>query len=348
MNFPRVKELLPQLLMLIVVTGAAQKVPRTYIAHITSGPIQIDGHAWEPSWNNAQWSELFTDIEGVKKPAYDTRFKMLWDKDNLYFFAELQEPHVWGTLKQRDTVIFYNNDFEIFIDPDGDTHNYYEFEINALNTTWDLFLTKPYRNQGKVLNSWNMAGVKTAIDINGTLNNPMDTDKGWNIEIAIPWSEITEASATGKVPADDFWRLNFSRVNWDHDLIGGKYSRKKDPNTGTYLPEYNWVWSAQEVINMHEPERWGYVYFSTIAAGGENGFTIPKDEYIKWQLYSWYRMIRARKEPLSEIALDSVSIWGEMVKPEMEKSAFGWNIWVKSPFTHKVMSVSKDGKYEVH
>jgi hypothetical protein len=99
---------------------------------------------------------------------------------------------------------------------------------------------------------------------------------------------------------------------------------------------------------MHEPERWGYVYFSTLGPGMENGFTIPKDEYIKWQLYSWYRMIRARKEPLSEIAFDSVSIWGESVKPEMEKSAFGWNIWVRSPFTHKVLSVSKDGKYEVH
>ena len=46
---------------------------------------------------------------------------------------------------QHDAVIFHNNDFEVFIDPDGDTHNYYELEINALNTVWDLFITKPYR-----------------------------------------------------------------------------------------------------------------------------------------------------------------------------------------------------------
>ena len=30
----------------------------------------------------------------------------------------------------------------MFIDPDGSTHYYKEFEINALNTTWDLELNK--------------------------------------------------------------------------------------------------------------------------------------------------------------------------------------------------------------
>ncbi|CEN48597.1 hypothetical protein CCAN2_1920045 [Capnocytophaga canimorsus] len=58
------------------------------------------------------------------------------------------KTHTFGaTLKERDTVIFHNNDFEIFLDPDNDSHNYYEFEINALNTVWDLFLTKPYRGK---------------------------------------------------------------------------------------------------------------------------------------------------------------------------------------------------------
>ena len=28
------------------------------------------------------------------------------------------------------------------MDPDGDTHWYKEFEINAINTTWDLELNK--------------------------------------------------------------------------------------------------------------------------------------------------------------------------------------------------------------
>ena len=63
---------------------------------------------------------------------------MLWDDEYFYFAAELIEDQIWATLTERDSVIFYDNDFEIFIDPDGDSHQYYEFEINALNTVWDL------------------------------------------------------------------------------------------------------------------------------------------------------------------------------------------------------------------
>jgi prefoldin subunit 5 len=41
-------------------------------------------------------------------------------------------------LKNYDDIVFYDNDFEVFIDPDNDTHRYYEFEVNALNTMFDF------------------------------------------------------------------------------------------------------------------------------------------------------------------------------------------------------------------
>ena len=64
----------------------------------------------------------FQDIEGDKKPRprFRTRAKMLWDDQFFYVAAELEEPHVWATLTKHDSVIFHDNDFEIFIDPDGD------------------------------------------------------------------------------------------------------------------------------------------------------------------------------------------------------------------------------------
>jgi hypothetical protein len=57
------------------------------------------------------------------------------------------------------------------------------------------------------------------------------------------------------------WRVNFSRVQWRHEVVGGKYRKVKG------LPEDNWVWSPQYAINMHRPETWGYVQFCTAAAG---------------------------------------------------------------------------------
>ena len=106
--------------------------------------IQIDGRVDEAAWKAAPWTDRFVDIQGDvrPRPRFHTQAKMLWDDTYFYVAAVLEEPHVWGTLTMHDSVIFHDNDFEIFIDPDGDNQEYYEIEINALNTEWDLFLKK--------------------------------------------------------------------------------------------------------------------------------------------------------------------------------------------------------------
>ncbi|MFI8377296.1 carbohydrate-binding family 9-like protein [Leeuwenhoekiella sp. NPDC079379] len=340
------------LVFLFCFSGVAQKItPRSYVAHHIEAPLTIDGKGNEGVWQQAEFSEEFIDIEGVKTPKYQTRFKMLWDDDNLYFYAELIEPHIWATLKQRDTVIFYNNDFEIFIDPDGDTHNYYEFEMNSLNTIWDLLLAKPYRESAPVLDSWDIQGLQSAVSINGTLNDPSDIDTSWSVEIAMPWSVLTEASGSNDLPIDKFWRINFSRVNWDHTLENGKYSRKKDAS-GKFLPEYNWVWSPQGVINMHEPEHWGYVYFSAKPPTEKVVFTIPQDEKLRWKLYEIYRKQKTYFSKhntwatrLSDLQAQTFKLESKTITPVLENHTYGWSITVESPFSNAVYSIREDGKY---
>lgn len=327
---------------------AAQEIPRTHIAFKSIDEIKIDGLGNEASWEKAPWSDTFIDIEGKKEPTYKTQMKMLWDDTCLYFFAKLEEPHVWATLKQRDTVVFYNNDFEIFIDPDGDTHNYMEFEMNALNTVWDLFLTKPYRNHGKVLNNWGIKGIETAVHIDGTLNNSSDKDTGWSIEIAIPWEVLKEANTHNNIPVKEFWRFGFSRVNWEFDLIDGRYSRKKNED-GKYHHEYNWVWSPQGVINMHEPEKWGYVYFSEKASGEKDAFEIPKGEFVKWHMYSLFRKLIQAEDDFTKVKNKitgiSKEIHGETILVNFESHTSGWNLTTIDPFSGKKLIIKDDGKF---
>lgn len=326
-----------------ITIGLSQDTPRAYVAHKAIDDFVIDGKADEVSWQEAIWSKMYIDIEGKKEPKYETKMKMVWDQENLYVFAQFSEPHVWANLKQRDTIIFYNNDFEIFIDPDGDTHNYYEFEMNALNTVWDLFLSKPYRNQGTVLGGWDFKGLESAVHVQGTLNDASDIDKGWSVEIAIPWSFTTDPGGTTRVPINEYWRMNFSRVNWEYELIGGKYYRKKDAATKKYLPEYNWVWSPQGVINMHEPEHWGYVYFSSEDVGSTTKFDIPEDEHIKWYLY---KLFREYSKSMNEKVIEEKTILGHVILPKLSKYEYGWTISAKSPFTQKTLSIKEDGKFE--
>ncbi|QGK73253.1 carbohydrate-binding family 9-like protein [Flavobacterium sp. SLB02] len=324
-------------------------LPKTYVASKTTTPIVIDGDDSDTSWSKADWTDLFEDIENNVKPKYETKVKMLWDETNFYILAKIDEPHVWANLKQRDTIIFYNNDFEVFIDPDSDTFNYYELEINALNTAWDLFLSKPYReNDNVVLNDWNIPGLKSAVKIKGTLNNPNDTDQGWVLEMAIPWASYRKSYNEKNVPADQFWRVNFSRVNWQHTVRNGSYQRKKDPD-GKFLPEYNWVWSPMGVINMHEPEKWGYVYFSS--KEGKDSFTIPQDEKVRWELYNLYRaqkqyynQHKTWAKSLVNLTKETITVEGKILKPVLENHTTGYNISVKSPFSNQTLVVRQDGK----
>jgi hypothetical protein len=92
--------------------------------------------------------------------------------------------------------------------------------------------------------------------VDGTLNDPRDRDRGWSVEIAFPWNVLGEYAHKPAPPrAGDEWRVNFSRVEWRHEIVNGKY--RKVPGT----KEDNWVWSPQGVVNMHIPEQWGVVRF---------------------------------------------------------------------------------------
>jgi hypothetical protein len=241
--------------------------PQGYIARHAARPPVIDGRLDDPAWAEADWTGDFRDIEGDRRPRprFRTRAKILWDETHLYIGAQLEEPHVWGKLTAHDSVIFQDPDFEVFIDPDGDTHEYFEFELNALNTGWDLFLPKPYLDGGKARNEWDIPGLRSAVHVDGTINDPRDTDHGWTLEIAFPWAAFrTERGAVRPPMEDDIWRMNFSRVEWRINVKEGGY--EKVPAT----PEDNWVWSPQGVIDMHRPEMWGLVRFSRRAPGRDH------------------------------------------------------------------------------
>ncbi|MCY2964310.1 MAG: carbohydrate-binding family 9-like protein [Planctomycetota bacterium] len=334
--------------------------PKGYVCFRTTAKPTIDGRLDETAWQQAPWTEDFGDIEGDAKPAprFRTRAKMLWDDEFFYVAAELEEPHVWGTLTKHDSVIFQDNDFEVFVDPDGDGHNYGEFEINALNTGWDLRLPIPYKDGGSADDGWEIPGLKTGVAIEGTLNDPSDTDKRWTIELAFPWKVLSALKAKPpeiehSAPRDrEQWRVNFSRVEWKHEIADGKY--RKIPN----MAEDNWVWSPQYTVNMHRPETWGVVQFSTAKAGSrparEVRFTPDPAGQAKYQLTRIYYAQQAHRSRHGEYAdvitkldltrLDDPSLVGEIRLTPLEKS-YRATATIKTPDgTEETWHISHDAR----
>ena len=317
--------------------------PRKYVAYRTPAKLKVDGKLDEAAWNAAAWSEAFVDIQGDAhpRPRFRTRAKMLWDDEYFYVSAEMEEPDVWGTLTERDAIIFRDNDFEIFIDPDGDTHAYGELEVNALGTPWDLLLIKPYRDGGPAIHAWDIAGLQLGIDVRGTLNRPGDRDDGWTVEIAMPWTILRETVRGQKPPqAGDRWRVNFSRVQWQVDVAAGRYVKRFKPGTKDPLPEDNWVWSPQGAVDMHMPERWGYVQFSGLRAGaGTEQFVDDPNERVKWALRRlYYRHKRLRAFPFDDIRVDGMEF-----RPVIQATASLYEITANG-FNGTTVHINQDGR----
>ena len=263
--------------------------PNGYVVYRKTSSIVIDGIPDEAAWQDAPIIDKFQDIsgEGFPLPLYHTSARMLWDDDYLYIAAELEEPNVWAYITQHDEVIFQEHDFEVFLDPDNDAQNYFEMEFNALGTLFDLFLTRPYRTaSGTFVNiAWDAPGVMIATHINGTLNDDSDIDQGWSVELAIPQKAVAHNFEIPLV-AGNYWRLGFSRVEWQTQNVNGKTERKQT-ETGELLPEYNWTCPATGKINMHMPERWNYLYLSDKPTGIDT-FSYPADHNIEKLLWAMF------------------------------------------------------------
>ena len=334
---------------------AIEYAPEHYICYRTETPIVIDGRMDDPMWQRAAETDLFVDIEGDLRPAprFRTRAKMLWDSTYFYIAADMQEPHVWGALTERDAVIYHDNDFEVFIDPDGDTHEYYELEVNALNTQWDLFLVKPYRDGAPAINAWDIQGLRTAVYVDGTVNNPTDIDSGWSIEIAIPWSVLKECAHRDTPPREgDQWRVNFSRVEWRAEAVDGKYVKLVDSATGKNLPEDNWVWSPQGLIAMHYPEMWGIVQFSENLAGTPAvAFSAYPDEEARWAMRRLYYAEREFREKyggfsttVSILGLDGIELEGWQWPPIIKVTESLFEARLDGTDSKKVLIITGDGR----
>ena len=263
------------------------QVPLHYTALKTTEKITIDGKDDETDWSKSQWTEAFTDIVTGKEinARQQAKCKILWDDNFLYLYAKFSESNLWASIHKHDASVFQDNAFEMFIAPGRKTYDYFEFQINAYCTVWDLFMPRPYRNGGSGLSSWDIKGLQKAVYLDGTLNNPDDTDKSWSIELAVPFSSV-HMNGSPNPASGTIWRMNFSRVQWELDTLNGKYFRRKDEATGKLIPEHYSVWSPQGIVNLHYPERWGYVLFSdTLSA---KSFLSAESEKLKLLLWKYY------------------------------------------------------------
>jgi hypothetical protein len=187
-----------------------------YACYNAGQEIVVDGKIDESAWQKAP-EAFFVTMEGAE-PRLMTRFRWLWDEEYLYGAFEVEDDHLWASMKERDAYLWTENVVEFFINADGSSKSYIEIEINPLNTILDLFVLNKYnaRRDIKQLWDWDCDGLKSAVQLNGTLNDSSDQDEGWTFEIAIPFAQVYTAPNHPPKPGDQ-WFVDFCRGEGDED-----------------------------------------------------------------------------------------------------------------------------------
>ncbi len=253
-----------------------------YTAHRVTSPPVINGRLDEDCWQRATRSPRFRDLISGQPAVHDTRAAVLWDDDYLYVGYWVEEPFVEATLTERDALIYENNDVELFVAGQDAS---YEFEINAHGTLYEVFFiweeayaragyhalpqfnrdadgVRPFDGvgfqphpRGRRIGYWNwdFPGLRSAVNIDGTLNNNTDRDWGWTVELALPWrgfEALARPDGRALPPQNgDVWRMDFSRFN--------QYKAAPPAQDSS-----GWAWSPHGVWDSHVPELFVQVMFS--------------------------------------------------------------------------------------
>ena len=166
---------------------------KTYEARRFTGSIRIDGKE-EDTWRTAAIAEGFTQLEPQEGAviSQETRVKLLYDNTSIYILAHLYDTSpdsILHELGNRDEGYNLNTDaFRIGLDPYNQRQEGYVFEVTASGVQ-----SESYANDFTFDAVW-----QSAVQLH---------DKGWTVEVRIPYSAL-------RFPAADKqeWALQFARL----------------------------------------------------------------------------------------------------------------------------------------
>jgi glucose/arabinose dehydrogenase len=179
----------------------------------TDAPPVIDGRGDDAAWKNALPVEKFSQPWAEGKPAAreGTKARLLWDREWIYFLAEMEDSDVSADVREHDGPMWDNDVFEIFLKPSEKHAGYFEFEVNPAEAVLDVFFpTVQSRGDDKQVTR-HPFHAEAKVTIRGTLNDHGDRDTGWSVEGRIPWSDFNPAG--GRPAPGETWRVNLARVN---------------------------------------------------------------------------------------------------------------------------------------
>jgi hypothetical protein len=218
-----------------------------YTCRRVSGPVVVDGDLDKEVWTAAGRTPRFGDARTGSLALLDTRAALLWDEVGLYAAFWLEERDVWTTNAARLAPVWQENAVTLAVAGPG---AYYELSLSPTNRTsehffiwkdayirggrydvteFDLARQRPMvfggdnglphpRGMRWGFLDWHCPGLRTAVQVDGTLNRRDDVDRGWSAELCLPWEGLAQLADEPLPPAaGQLWRIGLARTQMiDH------------------------------------------------------------------------------------------------------------------------------------
>ena len=187
-----------------------------YKCHFADTQIVLDGQIKEPVWAKADIIENFFILGTDRKAPATTVARLLWNHNYLYIAFECQDDDIAPYATGADGPLWNGDVVELFIKPQEQKPEYFEFEFNPAGTIFDAFYTTGRGEPHEIALLWD-SGAKVGYTVNGSANRRDDNDIGYTIEVAIPLSIFNGMITTAPVKGTS-WKFAVCRYDYSKNL----------------------------------------------------------------------------------------------------------------------------------
>jgi hypothetical protein len=235
-------------------------------------------------WKQAEKTRRFVDLVTGEPAPLNTQAAALWDDRALYVAYWIDEPDVRASLTERDSLIWFDNDVELFFDGED---CYYEFEINAFNTVYEVFFVyqdalkkgsrfdrlgfdlysrdvdvlcgfqdpgrfkKDPRGRRWAFMDFDFPGLASGVKVAGKINDPSHVDQGWTVELALPWEGFRLLHPARQFPPAGGDSLRWQLFRFENLRANGRA-----------LASAGWALNEHGAYDSHLPEHFAWLHFS--------------------------------------------------------------------------------------
>ena len=133
------------------------------------------------------------------------------------------------------------------------SHQALSFGGNYDRSGWHFWKGTHPRGVRWAFLDWDFPGLRSAVQVDGKINDRSIVDRGWTAELAFPWAGMHWlANGRPLPPRDgDVWSIFFGR--FEKLEVGGALPQ----------PQPAWCWNKHGTLDTHRPECFPRLHFST-------------------------------------------------------------------------------------